>query len=217
MRGSLLVLAARHDAVGSIPTCAGQPQFLDTYKSVQKVYPHVCGEPLSDRIIIELGGVYPHVCGAASPYGAPNRNGQGLSPRVRGSPHWLCADFRPYRSIPTCAGQPNVTSGGGGAGGVYPHVCGAAYTEIRERMMLVGLSPRVRGSRLRHWSGLRMRWSIPTCAGQPHSWRLLLAYPTVYPHVCGAARGRPYAIKLVKGLSPRVRGSLEGSVQRDGA
>ena len=50
--------------------------------------------------------------------------------------------------------------------------------------------------------------SIPTCVGQP-SWRLFVRMQIgVYPHVCGAARLVCMTTVSVRGLSPRVWGSL---------
>ena len=91
--------------------------------------------------------VYPHVCGAA---------GVGFLAALQGS-----------RSIPTCAGQPNLSMIDWVHLTVYPHVCGAAYLALPMIGRASGLSPRVRGSLSTLIGTLPSGRSIPTCAGQP--------------------------------------------------
>ena len=102
------------------------------------------------------------------------------------------------RSIPTCAGQPlAIATPIRTIGGLSPRVrsqpivggfCRGLSPRVRGsptvRLVHKGLSPRVRG-RSKTFSILR---SIPTCAGQPS--------------LLGVLR------ELLRGLSPRVRGSL---------
>ena len=73
-----------------------------------------------------------------------------------------------------------------------------------------GLSPRVRGNPGSGSGGTVPRRSIPACAGEPAS---IVPFPFrngVYPRVCGgtvAVRDKP---DPTQGLSPRVRGNLQG-------
>ena len=86
--------------------------------------------------------------------------------------------------------------------------------------MLGGLSPRVWGSPLKRSiedEGLR---SIPTCVGQPFDKTICDITHRVYPHVCGAASGRWYCMEICRGLSPRVWGSLDDTldgVEKEGS
>ena len=71
----------------------------------------------------------------------------------------------------------------------------------------VGLSPRVRGSRLARTRCVESSGSIPACAGEPRLAPTFRHIFTVYPRVCGGAvSGRTRKVNLA-GLSPRVRGS----------
>ena len=106
VRGSRDCTDAVRRAVGSIPTCAGQP-------SRQR----------GDDRVME---VYPHVCGAAITYAIRSNATTGLSPRVRGSPIGDGGHPIPSGSIPTCAGQPDLGPAAQLCPEVYPHVCGAA-------------------------------------------------------------------------------------------
>ncbi len=71
---------------------------------------------------------------------------QGLSPRVRGN-HWATiVAFGNQRSIPACAGEPDLSVLMECQPRVYPRVCGGTVSAIRSRWLLLGLSPRVRGN-----------------------------------------------------------------------
>ena len=215
VRGSLVTILNRVPAPRSIPTCAGQPR--RSYRRLGEVT------------------VYPRVCGAATVTAASSSGAMGLSPRVRGSRQASSARHLPIRSIPACAGrldhspepdvldrsipacagQPSDSSSRLCHSWVYPHVCGAATSNIGDWESEVGLSPRVRGSRYgRPCEYLRWR-SIPTCAGQPFAPPPCRCALSVYPHVCGAAT--PVRVNRLScmGLSPRVRGSRSGVGVRD--
>ena len=71
------------------------------------------------------------------------------------------------RSIPACAGEPDVAAVGVLSVEVYPRVCGG--TEVFTQLLdfVLGLSPRVRGNH-RGWTDfVEANRSIPACAGEP--------------------------------------------------
>ena len=156
--------------------------------------------------------VYPHVCGAARPGHPLACPSKGLSPRVWGSLTKKPARTISGRSIPTCVGQPKVSIDIVSIAKVYPHVCGAADNIVRATQIGQGLSPRVWGSLGEMYGEEGRSWSIPTCVGQPPASTAYRATTTVYPHVCGAAVGRPALVEIVSGLSPRVWGSRLGTL-----
>ncbi len=86
VRGNRLPPACRITGAGSIPACAGEP-----------------GEP---RQAAHPGGVYPRVCGGTLTGRRRARQGQGLSPRVRGNRAGRKEGPGRGRSIPACAGEP---------------------------------------------------------------------------------------------------------------
>ena len=57
-----------------------------------------------------------------------------------------------------------------------------------------------------------MTRSIPACAGEPPSRVSLTCWTTVYPRVCGGTVSAVSSFSTLAGLSPRVRGNLEGHV-----
>ena len=86
-------------------------------------------------------------------------------------------------------------------------MCGAAGDEAEELLSELGLSPRVWGSLDRVVFLPTSAGSIPTCVGQPFSYRPLNNHFEVYPHVCGAAVKAKNISTKIRGLSPRVWGS----------
>ena len=106
-------------------------------------------------------------------------------------------------SIPACAGKPKPTAGSSGSFGVHPRVCGEACSHPRCLAVVVGPSPRVRGS-LALRVDLRESWgSIPACAGKPRVRRWRTDGSRVHPRVCGEAVNTPMVASCVSGPSPR--------------
>ena len=68
---------------------------------------------------------------------------------------------------------------------VYPRVCGGTAGETVRANAAAGLSPRVRGNRMRCHRRTPVAGSIPACAGEPApAFRPSRTLP-VYPRVCG--------------------------------
>ena len=172
----------------SIPACAGETRHRGLWRGSGEVYPRVCG-----------GNPVPH----------QERNGRwGLSPRVRGKHHGLHHRQDALRSIPACAGETIGCCAESPCFGVYPRVCGGNQPQTRNGRHQLGLSPRVRGKRVRVCRVIFKRRSIPACAGETPAFPRYAGVVEVYPRVCG---GNPRYRNLFgcgDGLSPRVRGKL---------
>ena len=188
MRGSRDPMAVSNPFGRSIPACAGEPSPSSCLTMMSPVYPRVCGGATEHR-----RGSIPDV---------------GLSPRVRGSRHGNLGVTFPLGSIPACAGEPRGTGTGALPMRVYPRVCGGASQIRPSHRRLLGLSPRVRGSRPKLCESLTPTRSIPACAGEPVRSSPPNRKGWVYPRVCGGATKAWTAIAHARGLSPRVRGSL---------
>ena len=134
---------------------------------------------------------------------------QGLSPRVRGNPLSICPLANPLRSIPACAGEPRGQLCNGVAAEVYPRVCGGTRLVLLPSSGGGGLSPRVRGNRLRLPPLPAAEGSIPACAGEPPRRGRVVSEVGVYPRVCGGTGLMAVTVMLAMGLSPRVRGNLD--------
>ncbi len=130
----------------------------------------------------------------------------GLSPRVRGNLKRRQHLSETGGSIPACAGEPISKPSRASAKSVYPRVCGGTDASDRDGVGYAGLSPRVRGNRLRSQFGYhrcyglspRVRGnrvpvfdvadksrSIPACAGEPVYSHSPTCPVRVYPRVCG--------------------------------
>ena len=150
---------------GSIPACAGEPARCLPMANFARVYPRVCGGTVLDN-------------------GGRTRD-DGLSPRVRGNPGCKSTGIIPMRSIPACAGEPNLPVHCRTLPRVYPRVCGGTSPIEWARYTYRGLSPRVRGNPEMYLHPCASMRSIPACAGEPSLSDVLPRSIGVYPRVCG--------------------------------
>ena len=178
----------------SIPACAGEP-------------------PRSNGGSHDLP-VYPRVCGGTAVSSRAKRLRRGLSPRVRGNRSCIPCRSNPSRSIPACAGEPFPRMPFQCSRAVYPRVCGGTYAVLSGQQQVAGLSPRVRGNQ----GFVRVEpagsGSIPACAGEPLKAGHVWVKKPVYPRVCGGTTTDIGDATWGGGLSPRVRGNLQGAVHR---
>ena len=191
VRGNPAPPPARRRCPGSIPACAGEPVPGWWHRGRMRVYPRVCGGTLASASGCESEG--------------------GLSPRVRGN-HALGAGMEiAGRSIPACAGEPVPTPPPVVAARVYPRVCGGTDYLRQTPAPVKGLSPRVRGNLALSVRKGKASGSIPACAGEPHNHYSKYTQLPVYPRVCGGTAPAYSAMASGRGLSPRVRGNLDGA------
>ncbi len=112
-----------------------------------------------------------------------------------------------YGSIPACAGEPLEDALRVDMSRVYPRVCGGTRALSAKPPTPGGLSPRVRGNPGDRSARAHRVWSIPACAGEPIIGLALVGRLKVYPRVCGGTTLSEAALRLLAGLSPRVRGN----------
>ena len=187
VRGNRRRDTARRTWRGSIPACAGERGTRTTSSYSITVYPRVCGgTPHS----IPDGGII-----------------SGLSPRVRGNPSLRSGSPPQPGSIPACAGEPALSPSAFAFWTVYPRVCGGTSLRITSSSSRLGLSPRVRGNRVKRVLYRLPERSIPACAGEPRSGISSMWRGRVYPRVCGGTRSEFEIQRNMRGLSPRVRGN----------
>ena len=193
-----------------------------------KVYPRACGATWARQKTNSMAtGLSPRMRGNCAAGGRsqrftgsiPAHAGQpNLSPRMmsgikvyprvmRGNPQ--CSHNRSHftGSIPAHAGQPRIALIFLGETRVYPRACGATFYKIYCPFGVMGLSPRMRGNRIRHQTQRPTLGSIPAHAGQPMN--AVARRPTikVYPRACGATPRGSSARLVNLGLSPRMRGN----------
>ena len=111
---------------GSIPACAGEPDWM-----------------LSNGVKV---GVYPRVRGGTLAGLMLRASAEGLSPRARGNPSYVAGERGAKGSIPACAGEPKRNRGCHETTGVYPRVRGGTQISSAAPEEPQGLSPRARGN-----------------------------------------------------------------------
>ena len=172
---------------GSIPARAGEPQS--------------CANP---RLLCE---VYPRACGGTAIVRQPATIVRGLSPRVRGNRYFPNRNIFLNGSIPARAGEPAASGERVTKIKVYPRACGGTFIQSRRLILLIGLSPRVRGNLSPVDRNLYTSGSIPARAGEPSQAGAQSPAIRVYPRACGGTLSMSRFLWRCRGLSPRVRGN----------
>ena len=196
---------------GLSPRVRGNLDDQAPFTTVEGSIPACAGEPRARRAAARRIAVYPRVCGGTCHRHSQRREGQGLSPRVRGNQGWLLQSYRTWGSIPACAGEPSRPAIRGYWSTVYPRVCGGTRLPCFPGRSTCGLSPRVRGNQLGNDLDEFVNGSIPACAGEPPEGTPQRTRTAVYPRVCGGTRELCMECPGYVGLSPRVRGNLQRS------
>ena len=187
VRGNLFHQRVNATHFRSIPACAGEPPLEPAQYNVIEVYPRMCGGTRRDVAGAWWDG--------------------GLSPHVRGNRRRCAVLLSREGSIPACAGEPIRASPDPSLPKVYPRMCGGTAYATLPRLPPTGLSPHVRGNRLRHAAAAAAHGSIPACAGEPPTPRCRGCRPRVYPRMCGGTAYATLPRLPPTGLSPHVRGN----------
>ena len=212
MRGSHLRDCGIGRRLGIIPAHAGLTTLLAG----------ICGP----------SGDHPRACGAHLKIPPPLWEGLGSSPRMRGSPSDPIRYVNQPGIIPAHAGSRAVPAGRHEPGGIipahagltkvsshsnilsgdHPRACGAHLELAADSFAKQGSSPRMRGSHIVRYRIRTRVGIIPAHAGLTRGMSSRLAVCGDHPRACGAhttiSRGR----SRPSGSSPRMRGSLTGSI-----
>ena len=130
-------------------------------------------------------GVYPRVCGGTIPQLAHPTESHRSIPACAGEPDLdLCAECD-TEVYPACAGEPGGRAKGGTTWRVYPRVCGGTNYTSAYCPLSKGLSPRVRGNHAEMRVGQVGNRSIPACAGEPRKSDVARRRCAVYPACAG--------------------------------
>ena len=151
--------------------------------------------------------VYPRACGGTSCTACHRTSELGLSPRLRGNRFRTALSVSRYGSIPALAGEPHVSRLHSAPFSVYPRACGGTSSMCLFISLQSGLSPRLRGNFLPTLSIITAVRSIPALAGEPTRELLERLETAVYPRACGGTKCDGAEVRLVAGLSPRLRGN----------
>ena len=188
VRGSLGRLDVARDDRGPIPAGAGEPS--TTCPATWPIW------------------AYPRGCGGARLRPVSLAVNWGLSPRVRGSRVPPSPSSFSKGPIPAGAGEPVHDPASPRLRRAYPRGCGGAPGILLHPERTGGLSPRVRGSQPLCRRRQPGDGPIPAGAGEPSASGGCATPPRAYPRGCGGALQGPPSHADLRGLSPRVRGSL---------
>ena len=134
-------------------------------------------------------------------------HGLGSSPRMRGtharaSPYTVAPGL-----IPTYAGNTEDEPGRTRMPRAHPHVCGEHACHSWLLRLLLGSSPRMRGTLLLTVLRVSSSGLIPTYAGNTAVARHLTPLAGAHPHVCGEHQSPVINDGRGRGSSPRMRGT----------
>ena len=132
----------------------------------------------------------------------------GSSPRVRGTRDPTGELMHDERFIPARAGNTYWLVLACEDIAVHPRACGEHAPALGPARICTGSSPRVRGTRCRPQSLRPRSRFIPARAGNTAAPPATTARSTVHPRACGEHLGRHAPLGLLRGSSPRVRGTL---------
>ena len=127
------------------------------------------GEPLSTVFHICRTKVYPRAYGGTMTPTTTEAFSIGLSPRVRGNRLQPHVELQVDRSIPARTGEPERLDARSLTGQVYPRAYGGTEKLATGFFSGEGLSPRVRGNRIRDGITAVKERSIPARTGEPFS------------------------------------------------
>jgi len=137
---------------------------------------------------------------------------RGSSPRVRGTDTRRKNMAAIARFIPACAGNRRPGCFVLWSRAVHPRVCGEQLGLGAMTWLVVGSSPRVRGTACEDPPPTPHKRFIPACAGNSCPLIISCRLLTVHPRVCGEQCKEGCIFLRYDGSSPRVRGTVQRSI-----
>ena len=190
MRGTPVIPSSCGRLVGIIPAYAGNTGDTIELRTFGWDHPRVCGEHHMTSIMVHLSW--------------------GSSPRMRGTPRRHASHRGGVGIIPAYAGNTITLSAMHEAYWDHPRVCGEHATGASTQVNCTGSSPRMRGTPAVTEATNNTARIIPAYAGNTPAacWKSWQAWD--HPRVCGEHQSCLQRIRLSRGSSPRMRGTLRG-------
>ena len=193
-------------AAGLSPRVRGKRRVTNPFHTSRRSITACAGETVLHSGSRDKGKVYHRVCGGNAMIEGPSRTTPGLSPRVRGKLYFKSNVSIFTGSITACAGETFTLSVFFVFLSVYHRVCGGNVLSLLIVLVLMGLSPRVRGKQTTVNRSTKITRSITACAGETAEAKSDIVLKEVYHRVCGGNSLCSDLSSSDRGLSPRVRG-----------
>ena len=188
VRGTAAMASGAARRVRVIPAGAGNSLALPGPHLVQAGHPRGCGEQLAGGC--SGGGVH------------------GSSPRVRGTDNLGHLRGQADRVIPAGAGNRPTASSIYGPKAGHPRGCGEQPPGFDDDAMVIGSSPRVRGTVAAVEEAHGLDRVIPAGAGNSCPLQTMSKIPPGHPRGCGEQLHERPKPQFLSGSSPRVRGTV---------
>ena len=205
-RGSSAVPDPDH---GSSPRLRGTPPPAGRRDGTARFIPAPAGNARNSCSGSCFRSVHPRACGERPGSGVETVDGDGSSPRLRGTRGRGLGCARGDRFIPAPAGNARLESGVGNVNPVHPRACGERKKSTAARSAAGGSSPRLRGTRLFPAAEQKRSRFIPAPAGNAGHQAPWAIRRTVHPRACGERAGSFFRMRAIVGSSPRLRGTLQ--------
>ena len=188
MRGTHICSAFIGVKSGIIPAYAGNTWCGRSFSPSKRDHPRVCGEHWG--IALTVAGV------------------AGSSPRMRGTPEACVGVHVAWGIIPAYAGNTTTPLSSHVFDRDHPRVCGEHILDDSSAYILMGSSPRMRGTRRLPAVRRRRHGIIPAYAGNTSPLTKRTVRARDHPRVCGEHLVRTVIFAVKAGSSPRMRGTL---------
>ena len=188
----------------------GSPNGYISAIPVSGIIPAHAGLTPDALVLIPAVRDHPRACGAHINVTLRSDAAEGSSPRMRGSPVMVLCMQLLTGIIPAHAGLTPGAICYACAPWDHPRACGAHLMSNKQKKVVKGSSPRMRGSLTVVVAAAYDEGIIPAHAGLTKSATSFCVIPRDHPRACGAHRNWGGARCRVSGSSPRMRGSLFG-------
>ncbi len=158
-----MFFCSRYD--GSSPRMWGTRKFAGQYSLRDRFIPTHVGNTPTGFVMPKIQPVHPHACGEHARNILILPGGIGSSPRMWGTPGRDRRGSGGRRFIPTHVGNTQPQVARPSQAPVHPHACGEHVSPAAERVLRVGSSPRMWGTRNRTQHNLGGGRFIPTHVG----------------------------------------------------
>ena len=136
----------------------------------------------------------------------------GSSPRMRGTPVPHHPNSRRHGIIPAYAGNTSLAQSYWRVRRDHPRVCGEHVLSSIVLACSSGSSPRMRGTPHILGDALAVRRIIPAYAGNTMVESVSHVHRGDHPRVCGEHRSEHHRVPVLRGSSPRMRGTLRPAI-----